>query len=120
QTGAAAGQAAFNLATVNGITAANADLSAIVNLSAAGSYAMLAARYSASAMGDTYYYAKVENKSASGYAVGIYRVVNGVARQLSTPNLLVASFYGSFRFLVVNGSLNLYLDGSAQPAVAVI
>jgi hypothetical protein len=118
-TGPATGKAAFNLATVQGINSANADLSAVVNLVSQGDYAILVARYTATPNGGTYYYAKVTHAGASGYAIGIYKVVNGVTTLLSLPNLFVASFAGDMQFLVVNGNLNLYLDGSNLAAVTV-
>jgi hypothetical protein len=118
-TGPAVGQANFNLATVNGINTANADLSATVNIATQGQYAMLVARYSTSAAGDTYYYAKVQNAGASGYAIGIYKVVNGVTTLLTPSNTFVSNFTSGIHFLVVNGNLNLYLDGSNLSAVNV-
>ncbi len=107
-----------NLATLNGVTTANVDLDAIVNVGINGLSATLVARYSGNPGKDTYYAATVTFVSAGNYKVEIVKVVNGVKTILGTTN--VAAFTSGLRFLVVNNNLNVYLDGNALPALTVV
>ncbi len=113
-----AGLNGISIATVNGISAADVDLSALVNLSAAGQFASVIARYTGNPGADTYYIAAVTFVGVSNYKVEIDKVVSGVKTVLGFTS--VASFTSGLRFLVVNGNLNVYLDGNAIAALTLV
>jgi hypothetical protein len=116
-TGQAVGQAASNIATVNGISAVGADLQAVVTVSAANQVAGVVARYSGNPGADSYYAAQVTFLAANSYKVEIVRVIGGVKTTIGT--VTVPAFTGTLRFLVVGSNLSVYLDNAPTPTLAI-
>jgi hypothetical protein len=112
-TGQAVGQSATNIATVNGINAVGADLQAVVNIAAANQFASLVARYSGNPGVDSYYAGQITFLAANSYRVEIIRVVGGVRTTIGS--IIVPTFAGTLRFLVVGSSLSVYLDNAPTP-----
>jgi hypothetical protein len=108
--GVAQGAASFNLATVNGVSAANVFVQADINLGVSGlQYAGTVARYSGPADQNMYWGAVVGNNGA--FQAVIYRNVNGTWTQLN-PFTAIGSGTGTLRFEVVGSSLKLFLNNS--------
>lgn len=113
QTGDAIGQAALNIATINGVVSDDIDFEADFTINQANQFAGLIARYSGDPGKDTYYAAQITYLAANSFQVEIVKVIAGVKTSLASTT--VAAFNGGVRFLVVGNSLSLYLDGSSNP-----
>ena len=107
-TGAAVGQSSTNFATVNGINAVNTTVVANVNLTAAGQYAGLVARYS-NPQSPNMYYASLTRQSNGQYTAAIYRDLHGSWTLLASTT--IATFNNTLQFNVSGSSLSLFVDG---------
>ena len=115
-TDAAVGQAALNLATVNGINAANVDLHAAITISQANQTAGLVARFSGTPGLENYYAAQVTFVGPNNYKIEVIKVVNGIKTVLGSTS--VPAFTANLHFLVSGNNLNVYIDGAANPVLA--
>jgi hypothetical protein len=106
--GLATGQAHLNLATLNGINAADVAVQADVNVTgAAGQSAGLVARYSGA--NQNLYLGRLVNTGA-GFKVELWRKVNGNWTKLVTQ--AVGSGMGNLRLAISGNSLTLFFNNS--------
>jgi hypothetical protein len=113
-TGDAVGKAATNLATVLGISTADADLTADLDLASVGQFASLVARYSGP--GETHMYIAQIQRTATGYTVSILKNLGGA--NISIRHMTTTTFGGGLRFKLVGTQLEVYLDGAASPVLS--
>ena len=121
-TDAAVGQSSLNnvnnnLATVNGISAANVDLQADLSLTQANQFAGLVARFSGTLGHEYYYAATVTFVGPNNYKIEIIKVINGVKTSLGSTS--VPAFTSNLHFLVSGNNLNVYLDNADSPVLAI-
>ena len=108
--GTATGAAAYDLATVVGINAANVAVQASIALATTGEAAGLVANYSGSGDG-SYYFGSLQATGANTYQANLYRVVNGNYTLLFTQTA-TGSVNGTLQLTVYDGSLQLFLNGN--------
>jgi hypothetical protein len=108
--GLAAGQTSLNVATLNGINAADVSVQADVNVTgAAGQSAGLVARYSGPKNQNLYLGRLV--KTGSGFKVELIRNVNGSSTTLFSQNV-TSTGSGTLRFELAGSSLKLFLNNT--------
>jgi hypothetical protein len=108
-TPTAVGAAAYDLATVLGVTASNVAVQATITLTS-GEAAGLVANYSGS--GDaSYYFGSILSTGSNSYQANLYRVVNGVYTALFSQSY-TGTANGLLRLEVYGSSLKLFLSGT--------
>jgi len=108
--GMAAGHASLNIATLNGVNAADVAVQADVNVTgAAGQSAGLVARYSGPGNQNLYLGRLV--KTESGFNVELIRNVNGGSTTLFKQSV-TSTGSGTLRFEVMGSSLKLFLNNT--------
>ncbi len=101
---------ALNIATLNGVSEANAVVSDTVTL-ASGQFGGLVARYGLTG-GDTNMYWAALGNSAGSYTAYIFRNVGGTWTLLTSKSLSTLSGPQALRFEVINDSLKFFVNGT--------
>jgi len=115
-TGKAVGQATGNLATLNGLTAFDIDLQAVLTLSSFGQSFGLVSRYTGPGEKGMYL-AQITYTAPTTYTVAILKNTAGGYVQIGSA--IVSSFLGTFRFQTAGTSMKIFLDNNLTAALTV-
>ena len=103
------GASSWSVATLNGVSAADVSVEALVNLAAAGNDAGVIARYSGP--GDRSMYMGTLVRTSAGVTGQIWKNVNGAWSRVGLSGATASS--GTLRLDVIGSSLTLSLNGTA-------